>query len=114
MLDEGLYERFGNLTDKQKCVIIAIGVESFLRAWTFYISGWSTLKGGLYYIDERSPALIDTFLHAIGGSKAHRPSFGEFMQSEMCGEMSATLHPVLSLFEAAGGFKDTESKNEEE
>jgi len=94
-------EDFSKLDDDSKMMLVQMGIESFMRAWTFHATGLTTLKGAMHYVDSNSPALCDVMLHALNGSNQHRQTLHDFMNDDRCKKLGCVLHPVsaLTLFE---------------
>ena len=94
---EYLAEAFAGLSEEAKGTIILIGIEAFLRAYTFNTTGWKTLRGAMYYVPEDSRCLCDVLLHALDGNDECRKKLQRFMLTDHCREIAVALHPLSQL-----------------
>ena len=88
------FDEFAKLDDDSKVMLLQMGIESFMRAWTFHTAGLSTLKGAMHYVASDSPALCDVLLHALNGSRPHREVLRGFMAEDRCKRLAFAFHPA--------------------
>lgn len=105
-MTEAKLAAFTSLDDDCKIMLIQMGIESFMRAWTLDACGLTTLKGATSYIASDSGALCDLMLHALNGSEAHREVCHEFLQQERCSRIALAFHPAGTVYGLSDLFKE--------
>jgi len=92
-------ERFAGLSDESKMMIVQMGIECMLRAYSFHICGWTTLAGAMYYVKPDAPSVVDTMLNWLNGNREASERFQRFLNGDdQCKEIVHAFHIESYLF----------------